>query len=158
MSPQMKSLQDVRQLAGAELSMVSRLGYVALLLVSAALTVVVVSLWLTEPGLPARTRWAFFGMSMIGVSWIALATWALTTRRVLAARDRVIAGWMAVTFTSVFVLAAGFAAWISESAAGWRALALGAVMLFVAVRALRSARRRFAELRARRLELERALA
>ena len=34
MSPQMKSLHDVRQLAGAELSLKARLGYVSLLLVS----------------------------------------------------------------------------------------------------------------------------
>jgi hypothetical protein len=149
----MKSLEDVRKLAGAELSMTSRLGYVALLLVAAAMTTVIVALWITEPGLPGRARWAFAVMSLIGVSWIGLATWALTTHRPLAARDRVIAGWMAVTFTSVFVLGAGFATLISQRAEGWRAVALGLVLLGVAIQALRKARRRFAELRARREEL-----
>jgi hypothetical protein len=158
MSTQMKSLQDVRKLASGELSMTARLGYVALLLVAAAMTVIVVSLWVTEPGLPGRARWAFAALSVIGISWIGLATWALTTHRVLAARDRVIAGWMAVTFTSVFVLGAGSAALISRSGAGLSSLAMSLLMLAVAIRALRKAQRRFAELAARRAELERELA
>lgn len=149
MSPQEKSLEEIRKLAGAELTMTARLGYVALLLVAAAMTTVVVALWLTEPGLPGRARWAFAVMSLIGISWIGLATWALTSHRPLAARDRVIAGWMAVTFTSVFVLGAGLAAAISQRAAGLGALAMGLVMLAAAIQALRRARRRFAELRAR---------
>ena len=153
MSPQMKSLEDIRKLADAELSMTSRLGYVALLLVAAAMTTVSVSLWITEPGLPGRARWAFAVMSLIGVSWIGLATWALTTHRPLAARDRVIAGWMAVTFTSVFVIGAGLATLLSRQWEGLRAVALGVVLLAVAIQALRKARRRFAELRARREEL-----
>lgn len=149
MSPQEKSLEEIRKLAGAELTMTARLGYVALLLGAAAMTTVVVALWLTEPGLPGRARWAFAVMSLIGISWIGLATWALTSHRPLAARDRVIAGWMAVTFTSVFVLGAGLAAAISQRAAGLGALAMGLVMLAAAIQALRRARRRFAELRAR---------
>jgi hypothetical protein len=149
MTTQRKSLEDVRKLASAEMTVTARLGYVALLLVAAAMTTVVASLWLTEPGLPGRTRWAFAVMSLIGLSWIGLATWALTSHRPLAARDRVIAGWMAVTFTSVFVLGAGVAAAISQRAAGVGALAMGLVMLAAAVQALRKARRRFAELRAR---------
>jgi hypothetical protein len=153
----MKSLEDVRKLAGAELSMTSRLGYVVLLLAAAAMTTVIVALWLTEPGLPGRARWAFAVLSLIGVSWIGLATWALTTHRPLAARDRVIAGWMAVTFTSVFVLGAALATLISQRSEGWRAVVLGLVMLGVAIHALRKARRRFAELRARRAELAAAL-
>jgi hypothetical protein len=153
MSPQKKSLEDIRKLAGSELTMTARLGYVALLLVAAAVTTVIVALWITEPGLPARARWAFAVMSLIGISWIGLATWALTTHRPLAARDRVIAGWMAVTFTSVFVLGAGLATVMSQRMEGLRAVVLGLVLLAVAIRALRKARRRFAALRARREEL-----
>src|SRR5688572_14879638 len=102
MSPQMKSLQDVRRLAGAELSLKARLGYVALLLASTGVTVVIVSLWLTETFLPLRAQLAFGVMCLIGVCWSALALWALGARRPLFARDRVIAGGMAVTFTSVY--------------------------------------------------------
>jgi hypothetical protein len=144
----------VRRLAKSELSMTSRLGYVALLLVAGAMTVIILALLTTEVGVPARTRTAFAIMSLIGVSWIGLATWALTTSRPLAARDRVVAGWMAVTFTSLFVVGTALAALISHDAAAWRALALGLGLLWLAVQALRKARRRLAELVARRAQLE----
>ena len=47
--------------------MKARLGYVALLLVSSAMTAVIVSLWLTEAYLPLRTHLAFGAMSLIGI-------------------------------------------------------------------------------------------
>jgi hypothetical protein len=156
MNSQTKSLRDVRELLSSELSLASRLGYVALGLGAAMLTVIIVSLWTSEPDLPARTHWAFAAMSAIGISWIALATWALTTRRILPARDRVIAGWMAVTFTAVFLLGTVLATIISGGKA-WTAVVMGLVLLALAVRALLRARRRFAELASRRAELERQL-
>ena len=73
MNPQMKSLEDVRKLAGGELSLKSRLGYVMLLLVSIGMTTVIISLWLTEPALPMRTQWAFGVISLIGASWVVLS-------------------------------------------------------------------------------------
>jgi hypothetical protein len=154
MSPQMKSLQDVRKLAGTELSMKARLGYVALLLVSAGMTAIIASLWLTEAGLPPRTQLAFGVMTLIGASWSALSIWALRTRRPLLARDRVIAGIMAVTFTSVFVAAAAAAVVMAGSPAAYGVLATGAVMLVLAIKVLAGARRRFAELLARRAALQ----
>jgi len=153
MSPQLKSLQDVRELAGAELSLKARMGYVALLLVSAAMTVIIASLWLTEPGLPVRTHLAFGALCVIGASWSTLAIWALRARRQLFARDRVIAGGMAVTFTSVFLIGAIAAVVIAGNAASYAVLATGAVMLFVAMKLFADARRRFAALLARRQQL-----
>jgi hypothetical protein len=155
MSPQMKSLQDVRRLAGTELSLRARLGYVALLLASTAMTVVIASLWLTETFLPLRAQLAFGVMCLIGVSWSALALWALGARRPLFARDRVIAGAMAVTFTAMFVAGAIAAVIIANNAAAYGALVMGAVMLAVAIRVWVGARRRFAGLAARRAALER---
>ena len=67
------STADLRRLMDAELSQASRLGYVALLLGSLTMTVVVSSLWLTEPVLPTRTRIAFALMIVIGLSWTAFA-------------------------------------------------------------------------------------
>jgi hypothetical protein len=153
MSPQMKSLQDVRNLAGAELSLKARMGYVALLLASAGMTVVVTSLWLTEPGLPMRTQIAFGAMSLIGASWLLLSIWALSTRRPLFARDRVIAGRMAVVFTSVFMMGAVAAVILVGNAMSYAVLATGAVMLGLAIRAWSIARKRFAELAGRRAAL-----
>jgi hypothetical protein len=154
----MKSLQDVRKLAGAELSLKARLGYVALLLASTGMTVVIASLWLTETALPLRTQLAFGAMCLIGVSWMALCLWALGARRPLFARDRVIAGRMAVAFTSVFLAGGVAAVFIAGNAASVGVLATGVALLALAIRTFVGARRRFAALAARRLELERAAA
>jgi hypothetical protein len=154
MSPQMKSLQDVRLLAGGELSLKARLGYVALLLIATAMSTVVVSLGLTEAILPLRTQLAFGAMSLIGAAWAGFAAWTLAARRPLFARDRVVAGWLAVAFTSVFVAGAIAAVVIANNAASYAVSLMGVVMLVTAVRILVVARRRFADLLARRVALE----
>jgi len=153
-----ESMTRVQKLARGELSVKARLGYVALLLVSSAMTVGLLSLWLTEAFLPLRTHLAFGAMSLIGVSWAALSIWALTTRRMLFARDRVIAGRMSVAFTALFLAGAIVAVFMSGKAAAFVAAATGAVMFAIALRVLAGARRRFVELAARRDALERELA
>ena len=157
MNTQKESMAMIEKLAHGELSVKARLGYVALLLVASAMTVGVVSLWLTESYLPMRTQVAFGAMSLIGGSWAALAVWALTTRRVLLARDRVIAGRMSVAFTALFLVGAIIAVMISGKAAAFGAAVSGVVMFIVALRVLSGARRRFAQLATRRAELERQL-
>ena len=157
MNTQKESMAMIQELAHGELSVKARLGYVALLLVASAMTVGVASLWLTESHLPMRTQVAFGAMSLIGGSWAALAVWALTTRRVLLARDRVIAGKMSVTFTALFLVGAIGAALRSGETAAFGAAAIGVVMFAVAWRVLSGARRRFAELSARRDALTREL-
>jgi hypothetical protein len=157
MNTQKESMVMIQQLAHGELSVKARLGYVALLLVASAMTVGVVSLWLTEAYLPMRTQVAFGAMSLIGGSWMALAIWALSTRRVLLARDRVIAGKMSVAFTALFLVGAMAAVVLSGNAAAIGAAATGAAMLAVALRVLSGARRQFAALCARRDALAREL-
>ena len=63
MNTQSESMTMVQKLARGELSVKARLGYVALLLVSSAMTVGLVSLWLTEAFLPLRTHLAFGAMA-----------------------------------------------------------------------------------------------
>lgn len=157
MNPQNDSANAIRELARGELSVKARLGYVALLLAAGCMTTVIFSLWLTEPALPLRTHAAFGAMCVIGASWMALATWALTTRRVLFARDQVIAGRMAVIFTAVFTAGALAAVIATRSDAALGAFVMGAVMLLAAFIVSRRARRRFTALSARRAELERLL-
>lgn len=157
MTPQDESLMSIHDLVKGETSLKRRIGYVALLLAAALVTTVVIALWVTEPALPPRTHAAFAAMSAIGVSWVALAAWALTTRRVLFARDRVIAGGMAVTFSSVFAAGALAALIATGSPAAAGALVTGVGMSIAAVLVLRRARLRFAQLSARRAELERSL-
>ncbi len=154
LDPRSESLRSVLERAGSELSLKARLGYVALLLVSIGMTVVIASLWITEPSLPLRTHLSFGAMNLIGVSWAALATWALATRRPLFARDRVIAGGMAVAFTSLFLAGAFAAAIIASSEAAYAVMAMAAFMFALALKVRQRARRRYAELARRRAELE----
>jgi hypothetical protein len=148
---------DLRRLLDAELSRTSRLGYVALLLASLTMTVVVASLWLTEPVLPARTRVAFALMTVIGLSWAAFAVWVLTTRRVLFGWDSVVAGRMAIAFTTAFVLGAVTLGYTSGGTAPYAAAAMGLGLLAGAVALLVRAHRRVARLTTRREALEREL-
>jgi hypothetical protein len=152
------STAAVRQLADTELSVSSRLGHVALLLAALGMTVVVVSLWLTEPVLPLRTHAAFGVMTAIGLSWSAFASWVLTSRRVLFARQRIVAGRMAVTFAAVFTIGALATAAATGAPAALAAAMTGVVMVAVAVVILRRAHRASAQLMARRDALERELA
>jgi len=158
MNTQTESMAMVQKLARGELSVKARLGYVVLLLAAVGMTVLVLTLWLTEPGVPARAQVAFGVMSLIGISWIGLSTWALTTTRILAAKDRVIAGWMAVSFTSLFLLVAGMAVVLSGKTGSAGGLIVPVLMWLAALRALKKARLKYAELAARRAELERQLA
>ena len=94
----------IQRLLSSELSRPKRFAYVVLLLFAAGVTTVVTALLLTEPALPARTQAVFLVMMAIGVSWIALFAWTLTSRRPLLGRDSLIAGHMSVTFTALFAL------------------------------------------------------
>lgn len=156
MTGQDESLAMIQRLARGELSLRVRLGYVALLLVATAMSVVILALWITEPALPMRTQVAFGAMSVIGLSWVGFALWAVTTRRVLFARDRVIAGHLAVAFTSMFLAGSVALAVVQPAAAAFGMAGTGVLMLSAALAVLAGARRRFAELAARRAQLERA--
>ena len=153
-NPRIQSLRSVQRLAGSELSLKSRLGYVALLLMSVSVTGVIASLWLTEPALPLRTQISFGAMNLIGLCWVVLSIWALTARRPLFARDRVVAGGMAVAFTSLFLAGAFAAAIIANTQAAYAVMALAAWMFALAIKVERRARQRYAELAARRAALD----
>jgi hypothetical protein len=153
-----RSTAAVRQLADAQLSVPSRLGHVALLLAALGMTIVIVSLWLTEPALPLRTHVAFGVMTAIGLSWSAFAIWVLTNRRVLFARQRIVAGRMAVTFAAVFTIGALATAAATGATAALVAAMTGVVMVAAAVVILRRAHRASARLMARRDAIERELA
>ncbi len=148
---------SVRRLVNAELSVASRMGYVALGLAAAIMTAIVASLWMTEPSLPARTQIAFGAMVGIGLSWVGFATWVLTHRRPLLADHRIVAGRMAVTFTSLFVIGAVVLGLASGGSAPYAAAALGVAMLAIAIVLLVRAHRVSTRLRERRAALEREL-
>lgn len=154
------SLEEIRKSLAGELSTRSRLAYTVLLLVDLGLAVAVASLWLTEPGLPARTHIAFGLLVAFALVWSGFLLWTLTRRKVMLARHRVLAGRLAVTFCSLFTLGALALGLFQPErrATGLSAAGMGGFLLLVAVALLVPAQRRYRELMARRLELERELA
>lgn len=152
-----ESAAALQRLLDMELSLPSRLGYVALLLVALTMTAVIAALWATEPVLPLRTHIAFALMVAIGLSWIIFSVWALTHRRILFARHQVVAGRMAVTFTTVFLLGTLVVGYSTGRPEAYKASAVGMALVGLAVVVLVRAKRTFAHLLARRDALAREL-
>lgn len=148
-----------RRLAG-ELSTGRRVFYTLLLCFDLAVGAVVAALLVTEAGLPPRTRLAFAGLLVVAAAWAVFFAWTLIRRKVLLARQQVIAGWLAVAFSALFVAACGAlaAAVPDRRPMALLAAACGAGMAGVAAWVLVRARRRYAGLIARRARLERELA
>ncbi|MGB2572099.1 hypothetical protein ACPFP2_27180 [Micromonospora citrea] len=113
-------------------------------------------LWATEPGvLPGRTRIAFAAVIGIGLTWAGFAGWALA-RRPLFAVDRVIAAWLAVTFSALAALGMVTIALSRATAAVVFACGgVGATLTVAAGTMLARARAHRRTLLARRDELER---
>lgn len=145
------------QLLDTQLSVRSRLGYVALLLAALAMTTIVGALWATEDALPGRTQAAFALMTGIGLSWVTFSVWVLRHRRPLFANDRIVAGRMAVAFTLLFVVGALAVGFSAGGAAPFAAAGVGLAMFGAAIGLLIRARRAFARLTMRREALERGL-
>jgi uncharacterized membrane protein YfcA len=147
--------KDIQLMLRAELSFRTRAVYLAGLLATACFAMALLSLWLTEPYLPVRTHVAFGLLAAINIGWSIFFGWALTRRKVLYARQGVIAGRLAVLWCSVFVvgaLAAGYAS--GRSGAGFRAALMGLLLLGAAVFLLRRATARHEHL----LQLKQSLA
>ncbi|WP_343518558.1 hypothetical protein [Sphingomonas sp.] len=144
----------VRRLADAQLAPASRIAHGALLAAALAMTVVIASLGLTEPDLPPRAGLAFAVLAAIGAGWTGYAAWVLTQRRVLYVRQRIVAGWLAVTFTSIFTLGAFAFGVAAAQPAGLVAGGLGLMLMAAALLLLARARRRLAALTARLRQLE----
>jgi hypothetical protein len=128
------------------LSLRRRVLVVAAVLGGLVVAGVVGLLWLTEPGLPARTAVAFGGIVVVALGWVAYGTWVLTRRTPLLARDRVIAGWMGVGAAGLFAAAA-------VVLVGGPALPMALAVVGLAVLNLAVARSRRAALLRRKREL-----
>lgn len=149
---------QLHRLTGRVLSPLSRYGHVALLLAASLMSALILALLVTETALPTRTRFAFAGLLGVGAGWVAYAAWVLRRRRPLMAAHRIVAGWMAVASTGVF-LAGAVAMTVATGSPMFRtAAANGAGLLLLAVALLVQAYVRVAELREQRQKLERHLA
>lgn len=129
--------------------------YLIWLLTTATFAAALLSLWLTEPALPARTDVAFGILVVINITWAGFFAWALTRRKVLYARQGVIAGRLAVLWSAVFVAGALIVGFTSGRVnGGLVAAATGLVFLGCALAVLRRAMARHQELRQLRRALE----
>lgn len=144
----------LRRITEESLSSQSRIAHVALLLLSLAMTILLVSLLATEPALPTRTQVSFAAMTAIGLAWTVYASWVLRHRRCLLANQRVVAARMALVFSMVFTAGAAWLGFAEGQPAMRWAASLGAVMAAVAIGILLRAHRHRADLLARRCELE----
>ncbi len=151
------SIADMQRSLAAELSLGARIGYTLLLLTSFSVAAVTAALVLTEPALPPATVTALGLVTMVGLAWTGFAGWVLSRRRVLFAAHRIVAGRMAVAFSSLFTLGAALLA--PRGGPGWyAAIGVGLAMVAVAAALLVRAHHRFRQLSARRADLERQLA
>ncbi|MFE0701889.1 transmembrane transport protein [Streptomyces sp. NPDC058872] len=117
---------ELERALATEVSVRSRMRYVAVGLAGGCAAALIVALWATEPApLPARTQAAFAGMITIGLAWAAFSCWVLTRRRPLFARDRVLGARLALVATTA-TGAAGTALAAARGTAGG-ALAVGLV-------------------------------
>jgi hypothetical protein len=154
------TVEQVQAMARRELSMPTRIGYLLLLMLTLMGAGLISTLWITEPEpLPLRTQVAFGLLVAINLSWSALFSWVLTQRKVLFAIHNVLAGWMAVAFCSIFLLAGLAIGWMRMNTTALVLVGVvGSVQLLAAIIMLRRSRRRQRELLARRDELTDALA
>ena len=148
---------ELRRLNERALSTRERMFHVLLLLVATAMTVVLAALLLTEPALPARTAFAFWVMTGMGLAWMAYAAWVLARRRTLQLRHRVRAGQMAVAFTTIFAAAAWIIAWATEDRTAYLAAGVGTLLWAVAWIPLGRAQQRVKELEQRKQTLQQRL-
>ncbi|MBV1856605.1 hypothetical protein [Catellatospora tritici] len=109
-------------------------------------------LWATEPDLPARTQVAFAGLIAVGLAWAGYGVWALTRRTPLFARDRVVAGWLAVGATALLTVLATAVGVLRQR--GWPLLILSLTLLVLALVNLRRAQTARDALLRRKRELD----
>jgi hypothetical protein len=148
---------ELRSLTVSELSLPARLRYVGLLLAASTMTAIVSALWLTEPALPRRTSIALVVLAAMGVSWMAFAAWVLTRKRILLGRHRIVAGRLAVSFSTIFVAGALVIGAATGKASAFAAAGLGVLMVAIATAMLIRAGRAYTQLSKRRDTLERQL-
>jgi hypothetical protein len=145
---------QLQQITGQALSVRARFGHVALLLAAVAMSIVLGALLATEPLLPTRTAVAFTVMLVMALSWMVYAIWVLRNRWTLLANHRIVAGRMAVAFSTVFTAAAFGAGMNTGASAGYLAAATGTVFIAASLMLLLQAHRRRAQLLERRRQLE----
>jgi len=141
-------------LARSQASFRSRIGHLALLLVTTGAAVALASLLATEEGLPLRTTAALAALLVLNLCWMAYAAWVLTARRAMLFNHRVVASWIAIAAAAAFSGGATAIGATTYAAAAYPAAASGLILLATAIMLLMRAKRNFKALQLRRSELE----
>lgn len=144
------SPEDLLALAETELSRVSRLGQVTLLLAFVVMVGIIGLLGITEPLLPSRFRVVFAAITAIGVLGTVSALWTLSTRGVVLARHRVIGCRVAVAFAAMIVLGASIIGVVNGIPSAFAVAGFGVILLGGTIALLRQENRKFSALTARR--------
>jgi len=154
------TVEQAQELIRREISTPTRVRYLMFLMIALLGVGLISTLWLTEPmPLPFRTQAAFGGLVLINLAWSAFFGWVLMQRKVLYAVHSVVAGWMAVVFSSTFIVAGLTIGLVRMNIAALAAVGVvGAIQLMAAILMLQRARHRRRGLLGRRDELSRALA
>jgi hypothetical protein len=149
------TVEQAQEMVRRELSTPKRLGYLLLLMMTVTAACLIGTLWITEPApLPLRTHVAFGLLTAINLAWSALFAWIVTRRKVLYAMHRVIAGWMALGFCALFLIAGLVLAGLRMNTTAFAFVGVvGMCQLMLAIVSLKRARHRRRELLARRDEL-----
>ncbi|MBW1599302.1 transmembrane transport protein [Streptomyces sp. JJ38] len=136
--------EELERALAAEVSLASRLRYVAVGLAGGCGAALIAVLWATEPHpLPVRTRIAFAGLIAVGLAWAAFAGWVLSRRRPLFALDRVLGARLALLVTVVTCVGGTALAAVRATPAAALATALaGLALVLVAGLVLARARSR----------------
>ncbi|MFE2546104.1 transmembrane transport protein [Actinacidiphila glaucinigra] len=139
---------ELERALAAEVSLRSRMRYVAVGLAGGCAAVLIAVLWATEPrALPVRTQAVFAGLIAVGLAWAAVAAWALTRRRPLYAQDQVVGARLALVVSAVTgIVGTVLAAARGTTTAVLTTAAVGTVLTAIAGLLLARARSRRREL------------
>jgi hypothetical protein len=151
------SPEDLLALAETELSRVSRLGQVMLLLAFVVMVGIIGLLGITEPLLPSRFRVVFAAITAMGVLGTVSALWTLRTRGVVLARHRVIGCRVAVALAATIVLGASIIGVVKGIPSAFAVAGFGVIVLGGTIALLRQENRKFSALTARRHALAQLL-
>ena len=154
----MRSAPDsLLALVETELSFGSRLVIASVVAAAAMATVAVGIKAVITPALPLTGRVAFALIAALGVLAMVVGLQALNRRGSLLARQRVIAGRIAVASAAIVMVAAGIIGWAKSIPAAYFVAGFGAFLLLATMALLRQENLRLAALIARRKALAQQL-
>lgn len=149
MRPAIETVRLIEQ----ESARASRPWHIVLLVSASLALILVLTLWLTEQGLPLRTHLAFAALSCVGTAWVGHAAFVLLRRTFLAVPHQHRAAGIALAATGLFLAFAAMV-WLQTRTPGpLLAAGVAAVLMGAAWLLYKRSEQRWARLSARCTEL-----